>query len=239
MANVNSCGTLGWQFLEESISHASQVSVGAVPAVVAANLMAPKDAFALFKAIEASHAAGGAGGIKLSSQEVDRVDEAFAAFKQNDLEPGDFHKLYVKWLDKRKAVGLPDFDETTKVTKFYAKLDTRRYAELLRERENTERALILAGLPVADLTLTQALQHVNGYVPPGGIGVARAKSVSSVFTVKDSSVDPTELENACRVLAATVPGASTESVLLALKKKSREHVGTSVDVPSTAMTTLS
>ena len=225
MANVNSCGTLGWQFLEESISHASQVSVGAVPAVVAANLMAPKDAFVLFKAIEASHAAGGAGGIKLSSQEVDRVDEAFAAFKQNDLEPGDFHKLYVKWLDKRKAVGLPDFDETTKVTKFYAKLDTRRYAELLRERENTERALILAGLPVADLTLTQALQHVNGYVPPGGIGVARAKSVSSVFTVKDSSVDPTELENACRVLAATVPGASTESVLLALKNVAKNGKG--------------
>jgi hypothetical protein len=216
-AAVASCGTQAFQFLIDSMSHQSQVLVKAEANVKEADRMVPKDAFSLYQAMEDLHARGGQAGIKLSSMDVDRIDNEFSLFKQGDLDTNEYHAQFVKWLDRRDSVGLPAFDEATQVTKFFAKLDRRRYKELLRERENTERALLLSNLPVAELSLSQALQHVNGYVLPEGTPTSLSSSSRTVGVFTTTAELSADVKAACKVLSAAVPGTTPQSVLLALR----------------------
>ena len=215
MAKVRACGTRGFTFLMESMSHESQTNVRAEESVIAADSVSPKDGFALYQAMRDLHARGGDGGIKLTSAETRRIEKAFINFQQNNLSTDDYHKLFLQWIEKRKCIGLPDFDAQTLVSEFYSKLDPKRFRELNRERENTERALLLNNLPVAELTLSQALQHVKGWIPSERDINSHSARTVSVFAASVAP-DVDEVQRAANVLAASMPGATAETVLLAL-----------------------
>ena len=219
MDSIDSSGTTAWTFLKETISHLSWTSLEEDPRYAAAEQSAIKDAFTLYQIIRTKHAeSAAAGGVPLSSQDVQRVKDEFHVFVQGKMDIGDFHKQFLRWLQRRQAAGLADLTENEKVTSFFSKLDPSRYGELLRERENEERKLILLGQPVPATTLSQALALVRGYVSSSGMTSkpdATKKSLS-VFTI-DSKPNAEEVESACKILAAAVPGSSSESVFLTLK----------------------
>ena len=218
MDNVESSGTIAWMFLKETVSHLSWTSLEEDPRYAAAEQSVIKDAFTLYEIIRAKHTESAASGVRLSTQDVQRVKDKFHEFVQDKMDIGEFHKQFLQWLQRRKAAGLADLTESEKVTTFFSKLNPSLYGELLRERENKERELILLGQPVPATTLSQALTLIRGYVP-SSVAVSKhdgSKRSLSVFTF-ESKPDPEEVESACQVLASAVPGASSVSVFLALK----------------------
>ena len=214
---MNSSGTRAWNLFKESISHESWTLIEADERYGPADTSPIKDAFALYEIIRSTHAEAAVGGIRMSSQERQRIKDEFNLFQQGKLELGDFHKQFLQWMLKRVAAGIPVMDEAEQVSTFFGKLNSRIYGDLLRDRENNERKLILAGQPVPAITLAQALSTVRGYVPPLGATKYDATDKKlSVFTF-DSKPDAAEMQLACEVLASAIPGASSQSVLLALR----------------------
>ena len=216
--NVESSGTAAWTFLQGCISHPSWQLLEADPRYAAAETSPVKDAFVLWEIIRSTHAQAAAAGTQLSSQDKERIKDDFNDFSQGKLEIGEFHKQYLQWLKRRIAAGLVEMDESEQVSTFFKKLNQVQYGELLRERENRERELILFNQPVPVTTLSQALTLARGYVSSTS-NVSKhdgSKRSLSVFTF-ESKPDPEEVESACQVLASAVPGASSASVLLALK----------------------
>ena len=179
MSGVANQGTAAFNFLKSRCSGGSWAIVKENVSFAAADAVAPKDGYQIYRIIVETHALGGAGGVRLSSQEVDRIDEGFNSFRQNGLDVGEYYRLYNVWIEKRRSAGIPDLTGQATVSKFYSKLNPHYYSELLRERENNEKALNLTGLPVPDETLHQALQYVRA--PGTGrnceIGVSFGKRV--------------------------------------------------------------
>ena len=236
MRGVRSAGTKAFEFLMESMGHLSQTIVKADHRFIAANTRVPKDYVQLFRLMEELIHGGGAAGVKLTALEKDKIESAFLAFNQGDLDTNDYHNLFVKWITKLKSISV-EYSPEVQTTKFYAKLDDRRYRELNRERENTEQALLLAGLPVPVITLAQALQHVNSWTPPtlpGGVGkTGRTVSVFSASVAPDA----VEVQQAATILAASI-GSSADKVMLALTNANHKKAAgksTSVDSSSPLM----
>ena len=180
MNSVKNSATPAFNFFRTRCSTGSWAIISEHADFAAADGAVPKDGFGLYRIIVQTHALGGAGGIRLSSQEVDRIDEGFNAFQQKGLELGEYYRLFKIWLDKRRAVGIADLTERTTVAKFYGKLNQDYYYELLRERENTERALHLANMPIPNETLAASLAHVRGWKAPNNVKTngSAARSVS-------------------------------------------------------------
>jgi len=191
MNAVAATGTAQFNFFRRRLSQLSWSLIEEHPEYEAVNTSMPKNGFGLYQIIVATHGEAGAGGIRLTSLEVDKVDQAFNSFKQGDLDLGEYYRLFKTFLEKRRIAGLNDLQPSAIVSKFYAKLDMRYYAEMLRERENTERALILANLPVPAETLPQALSYVRGWMPPAGTvkstghNTAANKKTLGVFAIED------------------------------------------------------
>ena len=219
MDSVESCGTQAWTFFEARISHDSWQRIEADPRYDAAESSPIKNAFVLWEIICSTHAeTAAAGGVPLSSQDRERIKDDFHAFQQGKLDLGEFHKQYIQWMKRRVAAGLALMGEQEQVATFFRKLNPHLYGDFLRERENDERKLILLGQPVPAISLSLALSLARGYISPSGSKHDSSKKALSVFTVesKPDRPDAEEIKMACRVLASAVPGASSQSVLLAL-----------------------
>ena len=223
MSGVANQGTAAFNFLKSRCSGGSWAIVKENVSFAAADAVAPKDGYQIYRIIVETHALGGAGGVRLSSQEVDRIDEGFNSFRQNGLDVGEYYRLYNVWIEKRRSAGIPDLTGQATVSKFYSKLNPHYYSELLRERENNEKALNLTGLPVPDETLHQALQYVRAWKAPAGTAKSESRSVS-VFAVEAPEADA--IKDACAVLAAAA-GTTSKSVLLALRNASFGQGGSS------------
>ena len=216
-ARVKDAGTAAFQFLESCLSHESQVLVREHPDYVASNGVEPKDPFALWRIVKATHATGGAAGIRLTSQELRRLEREWVAFQMGQQQTiGDFHLHFTQWMDRRIAAGLPALQMGDQVTIFYAKLDPVRYAALAAQMENDERKELLAGREPVHGTLAQALAHVRGWKDPNVKQAAGGKRVS-VFTAPDGGDGGADsVAAACATLAAAT-GLEQSAVLVALK----------------------
>ena len=213
MREVASRTSAAWEFLRASITHESWNNIEAHPKFSAANAAAPKSVLVLWEIIRETHAGGGGAGTKITSAERQKIDNKFNEFSQGDLSLGDYHKLYQQWLAKRKAVGLNDISPTDTTAKFYAKLNQTTYAEMLRTRDNAERELRLADLPIPEESLAKAFEFVRGYQLAPSVKQA-GRNALGVFA---ATADDVELEAAIGVIASRIPGRDTASVLLALK----------------------
>ena len=103
MDNVESSGTIAWMFLKETVSHLSWTSLEEDPRYAAAEQSVIKDAFTLYEIIRAKHAESAAGGVRLSTQDVQRVKDKFHEFVQDKMDIAEFHKEFLQWLQRRKA----------------------------------------------------------------------------------------------------------------------------------------
>ena len=101
MDGVDSSGTVAWTFLKETVSHVSWIKLEEDPRYQAAEQSPIKDAFTLYQIIRSKHADTAAGGIPLSSHDVQRVRDDFYLFNQGKLDVGEFHKLFQQQLQKR------------------------------------------------------------------------------------------------------------------------------------------
>ena len=81
--------------------------------------------------------------------------------------------------------------------------------------------------------------HVEGEVRDAGVDALEAGRKLRARDLERLGQATQQLQNQRALHVGITNNTARQQVLLALKKKSREHVGTSVDVPSTAMTTLS
>ena len=217
MTNVNSSGTRAWNLLQSISSHASWTTIETDFRFRAADESPIKDAFVLFQIIRATHAVGAVGSIGITSHERQRIKDDFEAFQQGNLDVNDYHKAFTQWIKRRQAAGITDLTESEQVACFYSKLNSRKYGELVRERENEEKKLILRNMPVPQMTLALALSDVRSYKPtPGAKYDDNPKKSLNVFAL-ESKPDEDDLKMACEVLASAVPGASSHSVFLALK----------------------
>jgi hypothetical protein len=92
MDAVRRSGTRAFQFLFDSMDHPCQVIIRADPRYIAADRMVPKDDWALFCLMKEKLAGGGAGGVRLTSQEIEKIDGRFNAFKQGSKDVNDYCK---------------------------------------------------------------------------------------------------------------------------------------------------
>ena len=215
---VNACGTIAWTVMMKTIGIASKSILQADARYDEADSTAIKDAFVLMQIINTTHGEGGAGGVPQTSQGQRRIEDAFYEFKQKDMEIGQFHKEFSTWMKRLAAAGVTPMTEKQQVTCFFSKLDSRRYGELLTYRENKEHECILFGTPVPEITMAQALTQVRGFVSTHNPGKQLDRKSLGVFTLSEGkSVDEADVKAAIKVIASAVPGASTKSVMLALR----------------------
>ena len=86
MNGVKSSGTSVFNFFKQRCSTDSWSIIEGHATFAAAYAAAPKNGFQIYRTIIMTHSLGGNGGIRMSSQEINRVDDTFNAINQGGLE---------------------------------------------------------------------------------------------------------------------------------------------------------
>ena len=169
------------------LGHDIQVHLEPNPAYIAANKCHPKDDFKLWSLIVSKYSGGGAEGLPTTSQEKERVQQSFDTLTMGSLPIDDFYKLFVRYCERRVAVGFPAYTDCEMGSKFLSKLDPAAYGEMNRDLENRERMAIQRNEQPHPYTLAGALEHARGYIPFMPVTKPTGKSTNSVLMTNSTS----------------------------------------------------